>query len=82
VSGLTLALDLPQVADAPLVFADMVQLGQAIAAALGGQLVDDNRRPLSDAGLATIHRTVERACEDMEAHGIPAGSALARRLFS
>ena len=60
----------------------MVQLGQAIATALGGQLVDDNRRPLSDAGLASIHRTVERVCEDMEAHGIPAGSALARRLFS
>jgi hypothetical protein len=82
VTGLTLALDLPQVADAPSVFADMVQLGRAIATELGGQLVDDNRRPLSDAGLATIHRTVERACEDMEAHGIPAGSALARRLFS
>ena len=82
VSGLTLALDLPQVAEAPSVFADMVQFGQAIAAALGGQLVDDNRRPLSEAGLASIHRTVERACEDMEAHGIPAGSALARRLFS
>jgi hypothetical protein len=82
VSGLTLALDLPQVADAPSVFADMVQLGQAIATELGGQLVDDNRRPLSEAGLGSIHRTVERVCEDMEAHGIPAGSALARRLFS
>jgi hypothetical protein len=82
VNGVTLALDLPQVADAPSVFADMVQLAQTIAATLGGQLVDDNRRPLSDAGLTTIRRTVERVCGDMEAHGIPAGSALARRLFS
>jgi hypothetical protein len=82
VNGLTLALDLPQVADAPSVFADMVQVGHAIAQQLGGQLVDDNRRPLSDAGLATIRRTVEKVCGDMEAHGIPAGGALARRLFS
>ena len=81
-SGLTLALDLPQVADAPVVFADMVQVANAIAQQLGGQLVDDNRKPLSDAGLATIRRTVEKVCADMEAHGIPAGGSLARRLFS
>jgi hypothetical protein len=81
-NGLTLALDLPQVAEAPSVFAEMVQLAQSIATTLGGQLVDDNRRPLTDPGLATIHRTVEKVCDDMEGHGIPAGGALARRLFS
>jgi ZipA, C-terminal FtsZ-binding domain len=82
VNGLTLALDLPQVADAAMAFANMVQLAQTIAATLGGQLVDDNRRPLTDAGLASIARTVEKVCGQMQAHGIPAGSALARRLFS
>ena len=82
VNGLTLALDLPQVGDAAEVFADMVQLAQAIASTLGGQLVDDNRRPLTEPGLASIRRTVEKVCLDMEAHGIPAGGALARRLFS
>src|SRR4051812_39483135 len=80
--GLTFALDLPHVADAPFVFAEMVQAAQAVATTLGGQLVDDNKRPLSDAGLATIKRTVEKVCDGMEAHGIPAGSPLARRLFS
>jgi hypothetical protein len=81
-NGLTLALDLPQVAEAPSVFAEMVQLAQTIATTLGGQLVDDNRRALTDPGLATIHRTVEKVCDDMEGHGIPAGGPLARRLFS
>jgi len=81
-NGLTVALDLPQVADASTVFGDMVQVAQIVAGTLGGQLVDDNRRPLTEAGLSTIWRTVEKVCDDMEAHGIPAGSPLARRLFS
>jgi hypothetical protein len=44
--------------------------------------VDDNKRPLSDAGLASIRRSVEKITQDMQAHGIPSGSVLARRLFS
>jgi hypothetical protein len=80
--GLTLALDVPQVAEGPSAFTGMVQLAQALAAGLGGQLVDDNRRPLSDAGLASIRRTLEKVFHEMEAHGIPAGGALARRLFA
>jgi phosphotransferase system HPr-like phosphotransfer protein len=82
VSGLTLGLDLPLVAQAPEAFDAMVALAQAIAAQLGGQLVDDNRRPLTESGIASIRRTVEKVCKDMEAHGIPAGGSLARRLFA
>jgi len=80
--GLTLALDVPQVADGPVAFTNMVQLAQALATALGGQLVDDNRRPLSEAGLASIRRTLEKVFHEMSAHGIPAGGALAQRLFA
>jgi hypothetical protein len=81
-TGLTFALDLPQVADAPQVLAEMVHVAEAFAATLGGQLVDDNRRPLTETGLASIRRSLEKIFQQMEAHGIPAGSALARRLFS
>ena len=81
-SGLTLALDLPQVSDPGSAFTHMVHLAQAIAAELGGQMVDDNRRPLTESGVASIRRTLEKVCDDMEAHGIPAGSAAARRLFT
>jgi hypothetical protein len=80
--GITFALDVPHVADAPGVLADMVKLAEAFAAALAGQLVDDNRRPLTEQGLASIRRSLERVFHDMEAHGIPAGGPLARRLFS
>jgi hypothetical protein len=81
-TGLTFALDLPHVASPAEVFADMVAVAASMAERLGGELVDDNRRPLTEAGLASIRRSLEKIVQDMEAHGIPAGSPLARRLFS
>jgi FtsZ-interacting cell division protein ZipA len=80
--GLTFALDLPHVADPGAAFDAMVALAGACASQLGGELVDDNRKPLSPQGLAAIRRSLEKVFRDMESHGIPAGSALARRLFS
>ncbi len=82
VSGITFALDVPHVADGPDTFAEMVALAETFAASLGGQMVDDNRRPLTEHGLSSIQRSLDRVFHDMEAHGIPAGGALARRLFS
>jgi hypothetical protein len=81
-TGLTFALDLPQVADAPRVLSEMVTMAGIFASSLGGQLVDDNRKPLSEAGVASIRRSLEKIFQDMEAHGIPAGSPLARRLYA
>ena len=80
--GLTFALDLPNVADAPKVLAEMVRVAELFASSLAGQLVDDNRKPLTEAGIASIRRSLEGIVRQMEEHGIPAGSALARRLFS
>jgi hypothetical protein len=81
-TGLTFALDLPHAADPAEALAGMVAVAQSFAENLGGQLVDDNRRPLSEAGLASIRRSLEKIVSDMDAHGIPAGGALARRLFT
>ena len=81
-SGITFALDLPHVDDPARALADMAGMAQVFAERLGGQLVDDNRRALTDAGLASIRRSLEKIVHDMETHGIPAGGALARRLFS
>jgi hypothetical protein len=81
-TGLTFALDVPHVQDAAGAFDEMIELAQRIAGTLGGQLVDDNRKPLTESGLASIRRSLEDVVRGMEAHGIPAGSALARRLFS
>ena len=81
-SGITFAMDLPHVGDPAATVAVMVQVAESFAAKLGGQMVDDNRKPLTDAGLASIRRSLEKVVHDMEAHGVPAGSALARRLFA
>ena len=81
-TGITFALDLPHVEDPAATLAAMVRTAQDFAEKLGGQLVDDNRRALSEPGLASIRRSLEKIVHDMEAHGIPAGGALARRLFS
>ena len=81
-TGLTFALDLPNVSAAPLVLAEMVGVAETFAATLSGQVVDDNRKPLTEAGLASIRRSLEGIVQKMESHGIPAGSALARRLYS
>ena len=80
--GLTFALDLPQVADPAATLDEMVQAARSFAGHLAGQVVDDNRKPLSDAGIASIRRSLDRIMRDMETHGVPAGSALSRRLFS
>jgi ZipA, C-terminal FtsZ-binding domain len=81
-SGLTFALDLPNVSDAPAVLAEMVGTAELFASTLGGQLVDDARRALTEQGIVSIRRSLEKIVHDMEAQGIPAGSALARRLFT
>jgi ZipA-like protein with FtsZ-binding domain len=81
-AGLTFALDLPQATDPARALDGMVKLAQAFAGELGGELVDDARKPLTEAGIAALRRSLEKIAEDMRAQGIPAGSPLARRLFT
>ncbi len=81
-TGITFALDLPHAGDPAVLLDDMVAIAKDFAEKLGGQLVDDNRRPLTDAGVASLRRSVDKIVQDMEAHGVPAGGVLARRLFT
>ncbi len=53
-SGLTLLLDVPRVTDAAAAMDEMARVGSALAAELGGFLVDDNRVALQAAGMARI----------------------------
>ena len=81
-AGITFALDLPQVEDPPRSLERMVKLAESFAKDLGGELVDDARRPLTEAGIANLRRSLEKIAGDMQSQGIPAGSPLARRLFT
>ncbi|MBL0143141.1 MAG: hypothetical protein IPP91_13815 [Betaproteobacteria bacterium] len=81
-TGLTFALDVPHVADPAAALDEMGKVAADFGTVLGAELVDDERKPLGAAGFAAIRRSLETVARGMEAHGIPAGGALARRLFS
>jgi FtsZ-interacting cell division protein ZipA len=80
--GVTLLLDVPVIANGARVFDQMLVLARQMAGSLGAMLVDDNRRPLSDAGVAKIKQQLATIYAKMDAAGIPAGGERAQRLFS
>ena len=80
--GVTLQFDVPRVPDGIKVFDSMVTFGRRLANEVGGILVDDNLRPLTDAGIDKIRSQLVQIYERMEARGVPSGSRRALRLFS
>jgi FtsZ-interacting cell division protein ZipA len=82
-NGLTFILDVPRVGDTGFVFDHMLRLAKQFSEALQARIVDDNRRPLTDAQLFNIREQfVVKPQADMAAKRIPAGSSLALRLFA
>jgi FtsZ-interacting cell division protein ZipA len=82
IHGVTLLFDVPKVRGGLRVFGQMVMLAKHIATTLDARLVDDHRRPLSDAGIDQIKQQLTQIYAQMKSHGIPAGSPQAQRLFS
>ncbi len=80
--GVTLQFDVPRVPDGLKVFDGMVAFGRKLAHEVGGILVDDNLRPLTDTGIEKIRTQLMQIYERMEARGVPSGSRRALRLFS
>jgi len=80
--GITLLLDVPRVAGGDKVFEQMAHLAGIFATTLGGMMVDDNRVPLNDAGLDKLKQQLRAIQSAMLSRNIPAGSALALRLFA
>lgn len=81
--GMTFLLDIPKVAHGERVFMQMTDLARRLADSLNGVLVDDNHHPLADVQLEQIRRDfVGKTQAAMTAEGIPAGSALALRVFA
>lgn len=80
--GVTLQFDVPRVPDGLKVFDNMVAFGRKLSSEVGGILVDDNLRPLTDTGIERIRAQLTRIYERMEARGVPSGSRRALRLFS
>jgi hypothetical protein len=80
--GVTLQFDVPRVPDGLKVFDDMVAFGRKLANEVGGVLVDDNLRPLTDTGIEKIRNQLIHIYERMDARGVPSGSRRSLRLFS
>ncbi len=81
-SALTLSMDVPRAPDTQRTFDAMVRFGRHLANLLGGGLVDDNNQPLDERAVSTINSQLAIVRQNLEAHGISPGSALALRLFS
>lgn len=81
-NSLVFSLDVPRVAAGAAAFDRMIGCARQCADALGGQLVDAHRKPLSDATLDAIRARLEELQARMAQMGMPAGSLRALRLFS
>jgi FtsZ-interacting cell division protein ZipA len=80
--GLTLLFDVARVPGGIATFDRFTEFARTLSDALSAAIVDDNRQPLDDAALGKIRAQLEVLYDSMEKQGIPAGSALALRLFS
>lgn len=79
--GITLLFDVPNVADGLMVFDRMAELAQRLTKSLGGRLVDDNGKLVSQESLQKIRQRLAESYASMDARGIPAGGERANRLF-
>ncbi|MDA8389650.1 MAG: cell division protein ZipA C-terminal FtsZ-binding domain-containing protein [Gammaproteobacteria bacterium] len=79
--GLTLFMSVPSVPNPEAAFADMARVARVIARRLGGKLLDQDRRPLSEAGITAISRQIAKLSARMQEHGIAPGGPQATRLF-
>lgn len=79
--GLTLFMSVPQAANPEQVFEKMIDAAKTLCRLLGGELRDQQQRPLSDRGLQAIRAQIERLAGEMREQGITPGSSAALRLF-
>jgi hypothetical protein len=79
--GVTVLFDVPRVPASAAAFRRFIDFAHQLEQALGGVLVDDNRKPIGQAALEAIGRELERIHQTMQARGIPAGGPVALRLF-
>ncbi|MFQ5546555.1 MAG: cell division protein ZipA, partial [Acidiferrobacterales bacterium] len=80
--GLTLFMTIPCVQDPARVFRKMVETAQGLSEMLGGRMIDQDQRPLSEEDLAAIQRQIGQITSDISAHGIMPGSETALRFFN
>jgi hypothetical protein len=81
-SALTLVLDVPRASEVEKPFTTMVNVARSLAARLGGAVVDDNRRAVSDAALGSIEVQLGPMYARLRDAGFDAGAPRTLRLFN
>lgn len=80
--GVAVFMNVPCVHEPVHAFDKMVDAARSLARHLDGELLDHERRYLTDQGLAVIRAQIDRIAKGMEAEGIAPGTQTARRLFN
>jgi hypothetical protein len=80
--ALSILFDVPRVAGGAEVFDRAIQFARQLADEFDAQLVDDNRRVLTDVGLGRIREQLQQIYGSMDDRGIAPGSVAALRLFA
>lgn len=79
--GAVFVLDVPRVADPVRVFDQMKLAAKRMTQTLDAVLVDDNKRPLTDASLSAIRQQVQATAAALKEVRIDPGSPRAMALF-
>ena len=82
ISGVSLLLEVPLVAQEQMGFERMLAEGVALAEATQGRIVDDNGVNLTENAVIAIRQHLDGLYQRLEQSGIAAGSSTAARLFS
>jgi hypothetical protein len=77
-----LSFDVPQTAPSAEPFKAWQASAEALALSMEAHLVDDQGQPLGAEGFTSIGHALGQLYSALEARALPAGSAVARRLFS
>ena len=78
----TLSLDVAQVPRSEQPFVRMRESAIALAASMGGAVLDDNGNPIGPDAMDVIGSELEQLYDTLDERDLSAGSVLARRLFS
>jgi len=82
ITGISLLLELPLVAQEQMGFERMLAEGVAVAESMQGRIVDDNGVNLTENAVIAIRQHLDGLYSRLEQSGIAAGSATAARLFN
>jgi hypothetical protein len=82
ITGISLLLEVPLVAQEQMGFERMLAEGVAVAESMQGRIVDDNGVNLTENAVVAIRQHLDALYSRLEQSGIAAGSATAARLFN